>query len=437
MSKTKGILRLVIFAIAALQLVLVPRTLHTSARIKVEQEAKSSLILRAARMLDVESGRIVQPAVIVIEGDRIRGINPATLPQAQTVDLGDVTLLPGLMDMHTHLLLDNQGDDWPYREVTETPGDSALRGVRHAKETLLAGFTTVRDLGCGSFADVSLMRAIDKGWVDGPQMFPAGPALSITGGHGDVTGYAPGIREMGPEEGIANGVTEVLKAVRYQAKHGVKVIKIAATAGVISYNPEPGAQQYSEEEMRAAVEEAARHGLKVAAHAHGTEGIIAGTRAGVASIEHGSLLTEEAIALMKKNGTYLVPTNALFDIVDINSLPPVMRAKHLKMAPLAKEGLRRAIRAGVKIAFGSDSWAFQGQNAKEFTALVERGMTPIDAIRAATINAADLLGVSDRGRIAPGLLADLVGVPGNPPDNIRVLEDVQFVMKGGKIYKRP
>ena len=341
------------------------------------------------------------------------------------------------MDMHTHLLSDNEGADWPYRDVTETPADSALRGVWHARETLLAGFTTVRDLGCWGFADVSLMRAIDNGWVEGPRMFPAGHGVGITGGHMDVTGYAPGVREMGPEEGIADGVAEILKAVRYQAKHGVKIIKIAATAGVISYNSVPGVQQYSEQEMRAAVEEAARHGLKVAAHAHGTAGILAANAAAVGSIAYGSLLTEEAIALMKQKGTYLVPTNALWDLVDINTLPPVMRAKHQKLAPLAQENLRRAIRAGIKIALGSDSWTFQGKNAKEFTALVERGMTPIDAIRAGTINAADLFGVGDRGRIAPGLLADLVAVSGDPLGNIRVLEDIRFVMKGGKIYKRP
>jgi imidazolonepropionase-like amidohydrolase len=399
--------------------------------------AAAQTIVRADRMLDVERGRIVRPAVVVIEDGRIRSVNPESVPDGRVIDLGDVMLLPGLMDMHVHLTGDIEGD-WVNRAVREGPADWALRGARNAERTLLAGFTTVRDVGASGFANVAVARAVDKGLVDGPRVVPSGHPLGITGGHCDVTGYAPGILERGPEAGIADGAAEVLKAVRYQIKHGAGVIKTCATAGVLSFEGPVGAQQYSEEELRVMVEEAARHGLKVAAHAHGTEGIIAAVRAGVASIEHGSMLNDEAIALMKERGTYLVPTTYLADAINLDVLPPPVRAKAEFVLPVGKESLRRAIRAGVKIAFGTDAAVFpHGQNAKEFAALVERGMSPIEAIRAATVNAADLLGVDDRGRIAPGTLADLIAVPGDPLEDVRVLEDVRFVMKGGRVYKRP
>jgi imidazolonepropionase-like amidohydrolase len=339
--------------------------------------------------------------------------------------------------MHTHLSSDIEGA-WIHRPVTDTAGDYALRGARNARNTLLAGFTTVRDLGSRDFVDVALMRAIDQGFIPGPRIFPAGHSIGITGGHCDTTGYAPGVRERGPEAGVADGPDAALRAVRYQIKHGAKVIKICATAGVLSLEGPVGAQQLSEAEMRAVVEEAKRHGLKVAAHAHGTEGIIAAVRAGVDSIEHGSMLNDEAIRLMKERGTYLVPTTYLTEAIRLDALPPPIRSKAEYIIPIARRSLEQAIRAGVKVAFGTDAAVIpHGQNASEFGALVARGMSPIDAIRAATLNAADLLGVSDRGNIASGLLADVVAVRGNPLDDIRVLEDVRFVMKGGEIYKRP
>jgi imidazolonepropionase-like amidohydrolase len=394
------------------------------------------IVLRAARMLDVEGGRIVRPAVVVVENGRISAVNPGSVPAGTSIDLGDVTLVPGLIDTHTHLTGDLEGD-WTTRDVKETPADAALRGVRNARRTLMAGFTTVRDVGAPGFADVSLMRAIDQGFVDGPHIVPAGHAIGITGGHCDVTGYAPGVDELGPENGVADGADQVLKAVRYQIKHGAKVIKICATAGVLSFEGPVGAQQLSEEEMRAAVEEAARHGLKVAAHAHGTEGIIAAVRAGVASIEHGSILNDEAVRLMKERGTFLVPTAYLLDGVDMNVLPPPIRAKAASVIPLAKESNRLAIRSGVRIAFGTDAAVYpHGENAKELATLVERGMAAADAIRTATINAAELLGVKDRGRIAAGLLADIIAVPGDPLADVRVFQDVRFVMKDGKVHKQ-
>jgi imidazolonepropionase-like amidohydrolase len=408
---------------------------QTSTPREPAQQSPSVTVLRAARMLDVQTGRIVSPAVVVIEKDRIKSVNPANVPAGTVVDLGDVTLLPGLIDMHTHLSSDIEGN-WLHRSVTDTAGDNALRGARNARKTLLAGFTTVRDVGSSDFVDVALMRAIDQDFVPGPRMFPAGHAIGITGGHCDTTGYIPGVQERGPESGVADGPEAALKAVRYQIKHGAKVIKVCATAGVLSLEGPVGAQQLSDIELRTIVEEAARHGLKVAAHAHGTEGIIAAVKAGVASIEHGSLLNDEAINLMKQHGTYLVPTTYLGQAIRLDALPPTIRAKAEFVLPRARQSLQLAIKSGVKIAFGTDAAVYpHGDNAREFAVLVERGMTPADAIRAATLNAVDLLGVSDRGNIAPGLLADLVAVTGNPLENIRVLENVRFVMKGGQIYK--
>jgi imidazolonepropionase-like amidohydrolase len=385
--------------------------------------------------VDVARGELVSPGIVVIEGDRIRTVGGAVPAGARVVDLGDLTLLPGLIDAHTHLTTDLEGD-WVTAEVRETAADAALRGARNARRTLLAGFTTVRDVGAPGFADVSLMRAIDAGFVPGPRMIPSGHAIGITGGHCDATGWAPGVRELGPEEGVADGVDQILRAVRYQAKHGARVIKICATAGVLSFDATVGAQQLSEAEMRAVVEEATRHGLKVAAHAHGTEGIAAAVRAGVTSIEHGSLLDDATIALMKQRGTWLVPTTYLADAIDLGALPPPIRAKAEQVLPLAKESLRRAIRAGVRIAFGTDAGVYpHGQNAREFAALVARGMRPADALRTATVNAAELLGTADRGTIAPGRLADLIAVRGNPLEDVRVLERVEWVMKGGEVVK--
>ena len=396
------------------------------------------LIVRADRMLDVESGEIVSPAVVVVEEGRIGSVNPAQPPAgAETIDLGDMTLLPGLMDMHTHLMLDLT-PNMQLRMVTETTPEWTIRGVVNARTTLMAGFTTVRDVGSGDFVDVALSKASNAGRIEAPRIVPVGHGLSTTGGHGDAGGFIPGLVESTPEQGVADGVDEVIRAVRYQIKHGAKVIKVMATAGVLSFEEAVGAQQYSDEELQAVVEEAGRHGVKVAAHAHGTEGIIAAVKAGVASIEHGSMLSDEAIALMKEHGTYLVPTTYLVDAVPLAILPPPIRAKGERVIPLAKESLRRAIAAGVPIAFGTDAGVYpHGDNAKEFAALVDRGMTPLEALRSATIHAAALLGVEDRGRLAPGLLADLVAVPGNPLDDIRVTEDVRFVMKGGVVYKRP
>jgi imidazolonepropionase-like amidohydrolase len=389
-------------------------------------------------MLDVISGQLVAPAIVVVANGKIRSVGAADLPAgARTIDLGDLTLLPGLIDAHTHLTLDIEGD-WVTRSVRELPADAALRGARNARNTLLAGFTTVRDVGAPGFADVSLMKAIDAGFVLGPRMIPSAHAISITGGHCDDTGWAPGINELGPKNGVADGVDEAMKAVRYQIKHGAKVIKVCATAGVLSFDATVGAQQLSDDELRAIVQEAGRHEVKVAAHGHGTEGIKAAVKAGVASIEHGSVLDDQAIDFMKRSGTYLVPTAHLLTTLKPESLPPPIAAKARQVIPLAKESHRRAVRAGIKIAFGTDAGVYpHGDNAREFVAYVNYGMRPADAIRTATVNAADLLGVTDRAVIAPGKLADLIAVPGNPLVDVRVLQQVRWVMKAGEVVKGP
>jgi imidazolonepropionase-like amidohydrolase len=396
------------------------------------------IVVRAARMLDVESGQVIQNAVVVVEGNRIEAVQPADVPaSAQTIDLGDVTLLPGLIDMHTHLTGDLDKESF-VREVREGPADAALRGARNARRTLLAGFTTVRNVGAGGFSDVALARAIDRGLLEGPRIVPSAHAIGTTGGHCDATGWAPGVLETSHKEGIADGKEEILKAVRYQIKHGAKIIKTCATAGVLSFEASVGAQQYSEEELRALVEETHRHGLKAAAHAHGPEGIVAAVRAGIDSIEHGSMIDDEGIRLMVERGTYLVPNAYLVDAFDTTILPPPIRAKAEWLMPIEKANISKAIKAGVKIAFGTDAAVIpHGDNGKEFAALVERGMTPLGAIQAATINAIDLLGVDDRGVLEAGRLADIIAVPGNPLDDVQLLEDVRFVMKGGEVYKQP
>src|SRR3990167_1212031 len=371
-------------------------------------------ILKAARYLDVASGRYVTPAVIVVEDGKIAAINPAAAPDGETVDLGGVTLLPGLMDAHVHLTYDIE-PGFENAPVKETIADEALRGARNAEKTLLAGFTTVRNLGAGGFSDVSLMKAIDRGFLEGPHIIPAGHSIGITGGHCDVTGFAPGILENGPEDGVADGVDAAVKATRYQIKHGAKVIKICATAGVLSFESAVGAQQMSFEEMKAVADEAHRHGIKVAAHAHGTDGIIAASNAGIDSIEHGSIITDEAAKVLKKNGTRLDSTLYLAQTINWDALPPLLAAKGHTVMPLADESFKRALKYGIKMALGTDAGVYtHGLNAGELVRHVELGQKPLDAIRSATIGDAELFGLSDRGRIAPGLVADIIGVDGDP-----------------------
>jgi len=314
----------------------------------------------------------------------------------------------------------------------------------NAKRTLMAGFTTVRNLGLfvptgGLLLDVALARAVDAGWIDGPRIVPAGHAITPTGGHLDPTMFqalAPHIMPISVEEGVADGIDEIRKAVRYQIKHGARVIKCCASGGVMSHTGPAGAQQYSYEELKVIADEAHRAGLKAAAHAHGEDGIRAAIEAGIDCIEHGSLMSDDTIRLMVERGTFLVATTYLADGMDVSRAAPELQAKAAIVFPQAKATISRAIEAGVKIACGTDAPAIpHGKNAKELEALVNRGMTPLQAIRAATLVSAELIDVDDRARIEPGLLADLVGVPGDPLSDITVTQRVAFVMKGGVVHR--
>ena len=374
------------------------------------------------------------------------GVQTCALPisgSGEELDLGDVTLLPGLMDMEVNLLMGGRGETAVLSPVQDDPPLRMLRAVGNARRTLRAGFTTVRNLGLfvktgGYLLDVALAKAIDAGWIDGPRVVPAGHAITPTGGHLDPTmfaAFAPGIMQLTLEEGIANGVDEVRKAVRYQIKHGARLIKVCASGGVMSHTGTAGAQHYSDEELRAIVDEAHRRGLKVAAHTHGADAVRHAVEAGIDCIEHGFLLDDETIKLMAERGTFLVPTTYLIEGMDISKAAPELQAKAAEIFPRARTVVSRALAAGVKIAAGTDAPAIpHGRNAQELIALVDRGMTPLQVLRAATVNAAELLGVDDRGAIEEGLLADLVAVPGNPLEDISVLADVRFVMKGGTVF---
>ena len=399
------------------------------------------ITLKAARVLDVQTGEVRENGLVTIDGDRILG-GPAN-GEGELLDLGDVTLLPGLMDMEVNLLMGGRGETAALSPVQDDPPLRMLRAVGNARRTLRAGFTTVRNLGLfvktgGYLLDVALAKAIDAGWIDGPRVVPAGHAITPTGGHLDPTmfaAFAPGIMQLSLEEGIANGVDEVRKAVRYQIKHGARLIKVCASGGVMSHTGTAGAQHYSDEELRAIVDEAHRRGLKVAAHTHGADAVRSAVEAGIDCIEHGFLLDDETIKLMAERGTFLVPTTYLIEGMDLSRAAPELQAKAAEIFPRARTVVGRAVAAGVKIAAGTDAPAIpHGRNAQELVALVERGMTPLQVLQAATVNAAQLLGVDDRGRIAEGLLADLVAVPGNPLEDISVLTDVRFVMKGGTVF---
>jgi imidazolonepropionase-like amidohydrolase len=426
------------------KLLLLPLLL-TAAPLRAQPQAERVTVLRPARMIDTERGQVIERPVIVIRGERIVSAAPGTAAPAgaEIIELPDITLLPGFLDMHTHLTGDPSGG-YADRALHQWPGYAAIVGVKNARKTLLAGFTTVRNVGADEFADVALRDAINAGLVPGPRIFTAAHSLGITGGHCDTNGFRPDLlNEPGPDKGISNGIDEVMKAVRYQIKYGADVIKICATGGVLSAGDAVGVQQYTLEEMRAIVSTAAHAERKVAAHAHGLEGIKEATRAGVASIEHGSMIDDEAIRLMREHGTYLVPTRMAFEAVVKGAregkLAPWSAQKALEIAPHASESFRKAVAGGVKIAFGTDAGVFpHGENAGEFRLMVEAGMTPMQAIQAATVGAADLLGPPGRnmGVIAAGRYADLVGVRGNPLTDIRLLEKMDFVMKSGVVYKR-
>jgi imidazolonepropionase-like amidohydrolase len=417
----------------------------------------ASSILKAKALIDVTSGDVMSPAYVRVDAGRITAVSSTPLDATPTgssedganepveeIDLGDLTLLPGLMDMELNLLLGGPGAS-RFDSVQDDPAVRLLRGVVNCRTTLRAGFTTVRNLGLfiptgGLLLDVALQHAVDSGWIPGPRIVPAGHAISPTGGHLDPTMFqalAPGIMPLTVEEGVADGPDQVRRAVRYQIKYGAKVIKTCASGGVMSHTGPAGAQQYSPEELKIIADEAHKAGLKAAAHAHGEDGIRAAIEAGIDCIEHGSLMSDDTIQLMVDKGTFLVATTYLADGMDVSRAAPELQAKAAIVFPQARATISKAIKAGVKIACGTDAPAIpHGKNAKELTALVERGMTPLQALQAATLVSAELIDVDDRARLEPGLLADIIGVHGDPLTDITTCERVAFVMKGGEVHRR-
>lgn len=402
-------------------------------------------LIKAGRLIDGRGGPPMENVTIVVRGGLIesvlRGAPGADLQRdAQVIDLSKQTVLPGLMDCHDHIA-GSPGDGGDTQMLQETDAHQALWGAMHAKITLEAGFTTIRNVGSGSYAEVALKRFISQGLFPGPRIYTATKGLGITGGHADINGWSPDVPLRGYAQ-IVDGVDAVRRAVREQVKYGADLIKITASGGVLSSGDSVHHEQYSEEEIRAAVEEAARLGRKVAAHAHAAKAIVNAARAGVASIEHGSLVDDEGIALMKQKGTYMVPTLYTLDFIinegRENGVPQYGIDKAREISKVQRANLKRAYQAGVRFAYGTDAAVFpHGRNARDFGILVDQlGVPPMEAIRMATQYAADLIGISDQaGTIEPGKWADLIAVSGDPLQNIRLLEDVKFVMKGGVAFK--
>jgi imidazolonepropionase-like amidohydrolase len=401
--------------------------------------------VKAARVIDPAAGAVRENQVIIIEGDKVKSIGAAAdqtkllPPDARVIDLGNATVLPGLIDCHTHVTAQpkNYYDDIFRR----TPIDVAVGAHIYARRTLEAGFTTIRDVGAEEYVDISLRNAINSGAVVGPRILAVGVGLGSTGGHADLNGFSPYLRFQQIAPGVVDGPDAIRKAVRTNIKYGADWIKIMASAGVLSEEESVGAPQYSVEEMKAAVDEAALSGHKVAAHAHGTEAIKMAVRAGVASIEHGSLIDDEGIRLMKERGTWLVSDvyNDDYILAEYTRLgyPAKIIEKERLVGRLQRENFRKAVKAGVKYAYGTDAGVYpHGWNGKQFGKMVEWGLTPMQAIQSATISAADLIGWKNKvGQLAPGAFADLIAVSGDPLADVTALEKVAFVMKGGSIYK--
>ena len=402
-------------------------------------KAAKRTLVRAGHLLDVKTGKFSDSQTIIVVGDSIQSSVPtasvASDPGDSVIDLGNVTVMPGLIDVHTHLTMTPDFD--PFREVTSTSAKEAINGVVNARTTLMAGFTSVRNVGASGFVDVDLRDALNSGQVAGPHMLVSGPAMGITGGHCDDNLLPFQYHSVG--DGVADGIAQVQHKVRENIKYGADLIKICATGGVLSKGDDPQASQYTLEEMQAIVADAHRLGRKVAAHAHGAQGILWASEAGVDSIEHGSFIDDAAIAEMKKRGTYLVPTLYLEDWqLEHGHLPPFYHQKMLDVSAVAKQNIKRAMQAGVKIALGTDAAVYpHGLNSHELDVYVNQlGMAPLAVLQAATINAADLMGWSSKtGTLESGKWADIIAVEKNPLNDVRVLQEVKFVMKAGVVYK--
>jgi imidazolonepropionase-like amidohydrolase len=398
------------------------------------------LAVKAAHMIDVRTGAVIEQPVVLVQDGRIKsaGANIAVPAGAEVIDLGGMTLLPGLIDSHTHLTFNPQ--DLGYSSVAISVPREALTGAKNARLTLEAGFTTVRNVGANGYSDIALRDAINAGDVVGPHIIASGPALGITGGHCDDTLHAPQYHVTA--EGVADGVAAVMQRTREVIKYGADVIKICSTGGVLSFRDDPKAAQYTLEEMKTIVNEAHRLGRKVAAHAHGGDGIKLAVIAGIDSIEHGSYIDDEGIKLMKEHHTYLVPTLYLGDWLLENAaqigLPKPMLEKAEIVLPQARKNIARAFAAGVPVAFGTDSAVYpHGLNGHEFAVYVKLGMTPLQSIQTATVNASQLLGWDDRiGSIDAGKFADMIAVQGNPLADVTELERVRWVMKGGQVVRK-
>jgi imidazolonepropionase-like amidohydrolase len=404
------------------------------------QQMPKRAVIHAGKLLDVKTGSTLSDQAIVIEGDKIVSVGPMSSAKLtgneQRIELGDATILPGLIDAHTHLTFDPQ---FGYESLAISVSREALIGAKNARVTLQAGITTVRNVGADGYADVALRDAINAGDVPGPRMLVSGPPLGITGGHCDNNLLPSEYHAVG--DGVADGVEQVQHKVRENIKYGADLIKVCATGGVLSKGDDPNASQYTLEEMKAIVADAHRLGRKVAAHAHGAQGVIWASEAGVDSVEHGHLMNDEAIATLKKNGTYLVPTLYLIDWQREHAaqanLPSFLKAKMELVSQSAKNSAKKAFAAGVKIGMGTDAAVYpHGLNAHELEVYVQLGMTPLQAVQTATINDADLLGWKDKvGTLEPGKWADIIAVDGDPLHDITTLQHVKFVMKGGEVVK--
>jgi imidazolonepropionase-like amidohydrolase len=407
--------------------------------VSIHAQTTPRTLVRTGHLLDVKTGAEPAAQTIIVTGDRITTIAPTASTPKQAgdteIDLTRFTVMPGLIDVHTHLTAANNFD--PYFELSMTPAKEAIIGVENAKVTLEAGFTTVRNVGANDFTDVALRDEINAGHIPGPHMQVSGPALGITGGHMDENLLPYEFHYHA--EGVADGIPAVQHQVRENIKYGADLIKIGATGGVLSKGDDPQASQYTLEEMQAIVADAHRLGRKVAAHAHGAQGILFATEAGVDSIEHGSYINDEDIALMKKKGTYLVPTAYLVDwMQQYGNLPPFYQQKMKDVSAVEKQNAIKAIKAGVKIALGTDAAVYpHGLNAHEVDVYVNQfGMSPLQGIQTGTLNAADLMGWTDRvGSIDPGKWADLIAIDGDPLKDVKLLQHVPFVMKSGVVYK--